>query len=96
MIDDDWIRKIQEEKYPSGMQVFYNVDELEKAVLSGEVKEKQVGLVYHAIQSPAMAGMSSVHMIERKNAIKWRLNRLPVEVIVLVSLESFVERLTWK
>lgn len=87
-----WLRN----RYPSGMPVYYDIDELEKDVRARKVSGA-IGIPYHVIMGgPAIVGMAS------KDQPRWenerRLKRLSMmlapdgEIIVLTAINSWAAR----
>lgn len=88
--NNEWMREWMERKYQV-VRVFYDLDELIKAVRHEKI-EGPVGIVYHAIHPARFVGQSSLSVEEEKTRIRARLKPLGVEVIVLVSFDTFMER----
>jgi hypothetical protein len=89
-IDQKWIDEMHRTRYPSGMKVYYSVDELLEAIDKGEVgKTAPVGLCYHALAKANQIGMCSRQAEQIRRAFAKKLHE---NVVILVSVSAFLDR----
>jgi precorrin-4 methylase len=87
--DDKWIEEILKTRYPSGMQVYYSVEELQKAIEKGDVKkDAPVGLCYHAVSKAHQVGQSAYENAKRRMQYEVMLHE---NVVILVSKRAFFD-----